>query len=51
MVNKTIVNVKPDILNGDNIDIRQYCKIKTISGGTITDCNYIHGIIFRKNLA
>ncbi|MBW0477926.1 hypothetical protein O181_017641 [Austropuccinia psidii MF-1] len=34
----------------DAADIRQLTKIKKIPGGQITDCEYIHGVVFTKNV-
>ncbi|PLW14721.1 hypothetical protein PCASD_18766 [Puccinia coronata f. sp. avenae] len=32
-------------------DIRKMIKIKRIPGGQIADCEYIHGVVFTKNIA
>lgn len=51
LLNRIISSVDPDVLTGDSIDIRQYIKIKSIPGGTLNDCSYINGIVFRKNVS
>ncbi|KAI9620678.1 hypothetical protein KEM48_008027 [Puccinia striiformis f. sp. tritici PST-130] len=35
----------------DDADIRKLVKIKRIPGGQIADCEYIHGVVFTKNIA
>ncbi|KAA1119518.1 1-phosphatidylinositol-3-phosphate 5-kinase [Puccinia graminis f. sp. tritici] len=32
-------------------DIRRLVKIKRIPGGQVADCEYIHGVVFTKNIA
>ncbi|MCJ1271094.1 hypothetical protein MMC22_010993 [Lobaria immixta] len=44
-------DVNPDVLNGDDIDIRHYVKLKKISGGRPGDTSYVSGLVFTKNLA
>ncbi|KAF3918372.1 hypothetical protein ABW21_db0209423 [Orbilia brochopaga] len=43
--------VKPDVRNGESIDLRYYCKIKRIPGGKPSDTHYVSGVVFTKNLA
>eukprot|EP01083_Nonionella_stella_P090241 252116_1 len=43
--------VEPQVKCGDQIDIRHYVKIKKIAGGSIQDCCYVDGVVFRKNIA
>ncbi|EWC44660.1 hypothetical protein DRE_06556 [Drechslerella stenobrocha 248] len=43
--------VKPDVRNGESIDLRYYCKIKRIPGGKPRDTHYVSGVVFTKNLA
>ena len=45
--------VFPDILSSahDFNDIRHYVKVKRIEGGEISECKFIDGVIFRKNVA
>lgn len=44
-------DVNPDVLNGDDIDIRHYVKLKKVSGGRPGDTSYVSGLVFTKNLA
>lgn len=44
-------DVNPDVLNGDDMDIRHYVKLKKISGGCPGDTSYVSGLVFAKNLA
>lgn len=44
-------DVNPDVLHGDDIDIRHYVKLKKISGGRPGDTSYVSGLVFTKNLA
>ena len=44
-------DVDPDVQSGDDIDIRNYVKLKKISGGKPGDTAYISGLIFTKNVA
>ena len=44
-------DVNPDMLNGDDIDIRHYVKLKKIPGGRPGDTSYVSGLVFTKNLA
>ncbi|KAF3909723.1 hypothetical protein AA313_de0209251 [Arthrobotrys entomopaga] len=43
--------VKPDVRNGESIDLRHFCKIKRIAGGKPSDTHYVSGVVFTKNLA
>lgn len=42
--------VEPDVKNGDLLDIRPYCKVKVIPGGSVEDYAYISGVAFHKNV-
>lgn len=44
-------DVNPDVLNGDDMDIRHYVKLKKIPGGRPGDTSYVAGLVFTKNLA
>lgn len=44
-------DVNPDVLNGDDMDIRHYVKLKKIAGGCPGDTSYVSGLVFTKNLA
>lgn len=48
---KATDDVNPDVLNGDDMDIRHYVKLKKISGGCPGDTSYVSGLVFTKNLA
>ena len=51
LVNTVVSSVDPDVRSGDNLDIRPYVKIKVIPGGTINECVYVDGVVFRKNVS
>ncbi|KAJ1680116.1 Mitochondrial distribution and morphology protein 12 [Spiromyces aspiralis] len=40
--------VRPNIQANDNIDLRQYVRIKRIPGGSPSDSQYISGVVFTK---
>ena len=44
-------DVDPDVPGGDDMDIRNYVKLKKIPGGKPSDSSYISGLVFTKNLA
>jgi 1-phosphatidylinositol-3-phosphate 5-kinase len=44
-------DVDPDVQNGDDIDIRNYVKLKKVLGGKPGDTSYVSGLIFTKNVA
>ncbi|KAK5050771.1 hypothetical protein LTR84_003330 [Exophiala bonariae] len=44
-------DVDPDVQGGDDIDIRNYVKLKKIPGGKPGDTAYISGLVFTKNVA
>lgn len=48
---KATDDVDPDVQGGDDIDIRNYVKLKKIPGGKPGDTAYISGLIFNKNVA
>ncbi|KAL2427386.1 1-phosphatidylinositol 3-phosphate 5-kinase fab1 [Exophiala dermatitidis] len=48
---KATDDVDPDVPGGDDIDIRNYVKLKKIPGGKPGDTAYISGLIFTKNVA
>src|SRR5689334_3245988 len=43
-------SLKPDVKLGDQLDIREYAKIKIIPHGSIDDCLYVDGVVFSKNI-
>ena len=44
-------DVNPDVQRGDDIDIRNYVKLKKVPGGKPRDSSYVSGLVFTKNLA
>ncbi|KAF1949888.1 hypothetical protein CC80DRAFT_539939 [Byssothecium circinans] len=44
-------DVNPDLHRGDDIDIRNYIKLKKIPGGRPRDTSYVSGVVFSKNVA
>jgi 1-phosphatidylinositol-3-phosphate 5-kinase len=44
-------DVDPNVQAGDDIDIRNYVKLKKVPGGRPGDTSYISGLIFTKNVA
>ncbi|KAH3670276.1 hypothetical protein WICMUC_004929 [Wickerhamomyces mucosus] len=44
-------NVEYNVRGGDNIDIRQYVKLKRLEGGKLSDTKTIDGVVFSKTLA
>jgi 1-phosphatidylinositol-3-phosphate 5-kinase len=48
---RACATVDPNVKKGDLLDIRPYCKIKVIAGGSYEDCAYISGVLFRKTVS
>lgn len=44
-------DVNPDVDRGDDIDVRNYIKLKKIPGGKPRDTAYVSGVVFSKNVA
>lgn len=44
-------DVNPDVQRSDDIDIRNYIKLKKIPGGRPGDTCYVSGVVFSKNVA
>ncbi|KAF1941582.1 phosphatidylinositol-4-phosphate 5-kinase [Clathrospora elynae] len=44
-------DVNPDVDRGDDIDVRNYIKLKKIPGGKPRDTAYVSGVVFTKNIA
>ncbi|KAH6620502.1 hypothetical protein C7974DRAFT_399858 [Boeremia exigua] len=44
-------DVNPDVDRGDDIDVRNYIKLKKIPGGRPRDTAYVSGVVFSKNVA
>mmetsp|Transcript_21134 Transcript_21134/g.73006 ORF Transcript_21134/g.73006 Transcript_21134/m.73006 type:complete len:1779 (-) Transcript_21134:904-6240(-) len=50
LVDQVCTTVNPNIRAGDHMDIRPYVKLKTIPGGSVNQCCYIDGVVFRKHV-
>ncbi|KAM3467848.1 hypothetical protein MY5147_008530 [Beauveria neobassiana] len=44
-------DVSPNVIRGEDMDIRHYVKLKKIPGGRPRDTSYVSGVVFTKNLA
>ncbi|CAK4030647.1 1-phosphatidylinositol-3-phosphate 5-kinase [Lecanosticta acicola] len=44
-------DVEPDVQAGDDMDIRNYIKLKKVPGGRPGDTSYVSGVVFSKNIA
>ncbi|KAF2260448.1 hypothetical protein CC78DRAFT_620278 [Lojkania enalia] len=44
-------DVNPDVHRSDDMDIRNYIKLKKIPGGRPSDTSYVSGVVFTKNIA
>jgi hypothetical protein len=51
LVTRVAVNVKPNVRNGDDLDIRPYCKVKVIPGGDFKDSCFVSGVVCHKNVS
>ena len=51
LATRCCATVEPDVKNGDLLDIRPYCKVKVIPGGSVEDSAYMSGIMFHKNVS
>ena len=51
LATRCCATVEPNVRKGDLLDIRPYCKIKTIPGGSHRDCAYLSGVVFRKTVS
>lgn len=45
------LQVVPDVVRGDDMDIRQYVWITKVPGGLKTDSHLVSGVVFRKNVS
>lgn len=43
-------SLRPQIRQGDYLDVRNYAKVKIIPEGSREECNYIDGVVFTKNI-
>jgi len=50
LVDKVCTTVSPTVCAGDHMDIRPYVKLKTIPGGSVNECCYVDGVVFRKHV-
>lgn len=44
-------DVDPDVQHGDDMDIRNYVKLKKVPGARPGDTAYVSGVVFSKNVA
>ncbi|KAF1841814.1 uncharacterized protein K460DRAFT_419811 [Cucurbitaria berberidis CBS 394.84] len=51
ILRKCTDDVSPDVDRGDDIDVRNYIKLKKIPGGNPRDTAYVSGVVFTKNVA
>ncbi|XP_071791852.1 1-phosphatidylinositol 3-phosphate 5-kinase-like [Asterias amurensis] len=51
LAQRICAQVKPDVMNGDDMDIRHYVHIKKVPGGSQKDCLLVNGTICTKNIA
>ncbi|KAJ1905043.1 Mitochondrial distribution and morphology protein 12, partial [Coemansia sp. IMI 209127] len=51
LVANAITRVRPNVLGGDRMDLRNYVRIKRIPGAAPANSQYISGLVFTKNLA
>lgn len=51
LANQVVASVDPDVRRqGDQLDVTNYVKVKTIAGGGMDECCYVDGIVFRKQV-
>ncbi len=51
LILRTIETVEYNVRGGDNLDIRQYIKLKRLAGGKLKDSESINGVVFSKTFA
>ena len=51
LATRCCATVEPDVKAGDLLDIRPYCKLKVIPGGSVEDSAYMSGVVFHKNVS
>ncbi|XP_067143370.1 1-phosphatidylinositol 3-phosphate 5-kinase-like isoform X2 [Centruroides vittatus] len=52
LIHRVVDTVRPDIKHdNDEMDIRQYVKVKKIPGGSKTECSIVNGVGCSKNVA
>lgn len=50
LIESVIRHIRPNVRQGDVMDIRRYVRVKTITGGKRKDSRYFSGANFEKNL-
>lgn len=51
LCNQVVASVDPDVRRqGDQLDVTNYVKVKTIAGGQMDECCYVDGVVFRKQV-
>lgn len=45
------MRTSPDVRAGDSMNVLNYVKVKKIPGGTVTQSEYVDGVVITKNLA
>lgn len=51
LATRCCASVRPNVKEGDLLDVRPYSKVKVIPGGQPSDCACFSGIIFQKNVS
>jgi 1-phosphatidylinositol-3-phosphate 5-kinase len=51
LVEKASGNLRPDVRNGDRMDVREYIKVRCLPGGMRDNILYCSGVIFNKNVS
>jgi len=51
LVREVVSSVDPNVRKGDGLDIRPYVKLKIIPGGSVGECVYVDGVVFRKTVS
>lgn len=46
-----VTKVIPDVRRDDDMDIRRYVWFSKAAGGLKSDCHFVSGVVFRKNVA
>jgi hypothetical protein len=45
---RCVSQLSPSVRLGDAMDIRSYVKVKTVGGGSVSECRVVDGVVFRK---
>jgi hypothetical protein len=51
LVREVVSSVDPNVRKGDSLDIEPYVKVKIIPGGSMEECVYVDGVVFRKTVS